>query len=149
VYDESEGRYRPIVIGYAGGTFDLFHWGHVAFLRRARQQCDYLVVGLNLDDFARQYKGQVPAVGYAGREAVLDACRYVERVIPNLRGADSKPAILESRARRIFHGDDWTGTEYLYQLGLDQAFLDGRGIEVIYIPYTKGVSTSQLRKGTP
>ena len=78
---------------YTGGTFDLFHYGHVNFLRQCNRLCSNVVVALNTDEFVTQYKGK-PIMTYVEREKSLLSCPYVSKVIPNLSGADSKPTIL-------------------------------------------------------
>ncbi|HEX9266475.1 MAG TPA: adenylyltransferase/cytidyltransferase family protein, partial [Candidatus Limnocylindria bacterium] len=72
-----------------GGTFDLFHLGHVNLLRNAKKHADIVVVALNTDEFNEQYKGKRPVMTLAERRAVLEACRYVDVVDVNTGGADS------------------------------------------------------------
>lgn len=144
-------RPRPVALPrktkiYVGGTFDLFHSGHVNLLRRAKQHADIVVVALNTDEFNEQYKGKRPVMTLDERRAVLEACRYVDVVDVNTGGADSKPAILRHRPDFILHGDDWTGDSFLRQLGVTQEFLDDNGIKLVYVPYTKGVSTTDLKR---
>ena len=131
---------------YIGGTFDLFHSGHIELLKNARYQGYEVVVSLNTDEFAEQYKRK-PIMPLNERMAVLLACRYVDYVIVNTGGKDSKPSILESGAKFILHGDDWTGVDLMKQMGFDQEWLDKHGIEMIYSGYTSGVSTTELLKG--
>jgi glycerol-3-phosphate cytidylyltransferase len=145
-------RVRPRLVAlprktkiYVGGTFDLFHPGHVNLLRRAKEHADIVVVALNTDEFNEQYKGKRPVMTLAERRAVLEACRYVDVVDVNTGGADSAPTILRHRPDFILHGDDWTGESFLRQLGLTQQFLDENGIALVYVPYTKGVSSSDLK----
>jgi len=144
-------RPRPIALPrktklYVGGTFDLFHPGHANLLRRAKEHADIVIVALNTDEFNEQYKGKRPVMTLAERRAVLEACRYVDVVDVNTGGADSKPTILRHRPDFILHGDDWTGDSFLRQLGVTQEFLDENGITLVYVPYTKGVSTSDLKR---
>lgn len=129
--------------GYTGGTFDLFHPGHVSFLRTCRDRCDHLTVGLNTDEFASNYK-RTPVMNYNERLAMLASCRYVDAVICNVGNEDSSVAIAFSGADLIFHGDDWTGSDYMRQLGIDQDWLDEKDKEIIYIPYSPIINTSDL-----
>jgi len=77
---------------YTGGTFDLFHAGHVAFLKRCAE-LGSVTVSLNTDEFIDEYRGKKPIISYAEREAVLLGCRWVDRVVPNIGGTDSRIAI--------------------------------------------------------
>jgi glycerol-3-phosphate cytidylyltransferase len=100
-------------------------------------------VGLNTDEFAERYKRR-PVYSLEDRLAIVESLRQVDEVIVNTGGEDSRPAILECRPRFIVHGDDWPYESYLRQLGVDIGFLDSHGIEVVYFPYTDGVSTTQI-----
>lgn len=128
---------------YTGGTFDLFHWGHAEFLRRARALGDSLAVAVNLDEFVAEFKRK-PVCDYYERSAVLWACKYVDQVIPNFGGADSREAIEYVNPQIIAIGDDWADRDYLGQLGITQGFLDARGITIKYLPYSGGISTTEL-----
>lgn len=134
---------RQIV--YTGGTFDLFHRGHLEFLRRCTEFGD-VTVALNTDEFIATYKGKPPIMTYEEREAVLLGCRFVEDVVPNSGGADSKPAIELVKPAVIVIGSDWARRDYYAQMGFDQDWLDERGIGLCYIPYTQGISTTELKK---
>lgn len=134
---------RPIV--YTGGTFDLFHHGHAHFLEQASRLGD-VVVALNTDDFIRRYKGKPPVNSYVERATVLAACRYVTTVTPNDGGADSRPTIERIRPGIIAIGTDWAIRDYYAQMGFTQEWLDERGILLVYLPYTLGVSTTELRR---
>lgn len=129
---------------YIGGTFDVLHSGHVALFRRAKDLADEVVVSVNTDAFAEAYKRK-PLVPLSERCAVVEACRYVDRVIVNTGGADSKPAILAAAPDCIIHGDDWTGDALLAQMGLTYDWLTAHRISMVYMPYTAGVSTTKLR----
>lgn len=129
------------------GTFDLFHLGHVRLLQRCAGMAERVVVGLNTDEFVTRYKGRPPVVDYAGREAVLEACRFVARILPNDQPDGSAADVIEaSGADLIVVGSDWQDRDYLGQLGITSEWLRARGIAVAFIPYTEGVSTTQLRE---
>ena len=130
---------------YTGGTFDLFHSGHVAFLRKCAL-VGSVTVSLNTDEFIKNYKGNAPVMSYAEREAVLLACRYVDAVVPNVGGADSTVAIDLAQPDIIIVGSDWARRDYYKQMGFTQDWLDERGIGLAYIPYTQGISTTELKK---
>ena len=130
---------------YTGGTFDLFHSGHVNFLSKCAELGE-VVVALNTDEFIAGYKGKPPVCSFSERLAVLEACVWVDRVIPNYAGADSRPAIESVRPDIIAIGTDWARRDYHGQMGFDQDWLDERDISLIYIPYTAGISTTNLKE---
>lgn len=130
---------------YTGGTFDLVHAGHANFLRRCAE-LGSVTVALNTDEFIAAYKGKPPVMTYKEREAVLLAMRWVDRVIPNFAGADSKPAIELVNPDLIVIGSDWARRDYYKQMQFTQDWLDERGIGLVYIPYTQGISTTELKR---
>lgn len=129
---------------YTGGTFDLFHVGHVNLLR-ACAELGEVTVALNTDEFIEQYKGKPPVCSYEEREAVLMSCIHVSDVIPNIDGADSRTSIDLIRPDIIAIGSDWARKDYYLQMGFNQDWLDERNISMIYIPYTSGISTTNLK----
>lgn len=84
-------------------------------------------------------------MSYEEREAVLLGCRWVDRVMPNLGGADSRIAIDFASPDLVVIGSDWAMRDYYTQMGFDQAWLDARGIGLCYVPYTKGISTTDIK----
>lgn len=129
---------------YTGGTFDLYHSGHVELLRRCAEIGE-VCVALNTDEFIENYKGKPPVMKYSEREAVLLACSYVDWVIPNYGGADSKIAIEIVKPDVIVIGSDWAKRDYYAQMGFTQEWLDERGIGLMYVPYTKGISSTDIK----
>lgn len=130
---------------YTGGTFDLFHAGHVEFLRRCTQVADEVIVSLNSDQFIERYKGKPPVMRYRERREVLNACRYVDGVVLNTGGADSKPSIENVKPDIIAIGSDWARKDYHAQMQFDQDWLDERNISLMYIPYTDGISSTDIK----
>jgi glycerol-3-phosphate cytidylyltransferase len=131
---------------YTGGTFDLFHRGHANFLRQCKEIGDTVIVSLNTDEFIYRYKGEYPVVSYEDRKEVLLSCKYVDKVIPNSEGEDSKPSILSVNPKFIVIGSDWAKKDYYAQMNFTQKWLDDNGCILIYIPYTENVSTSLIKK---
>lgn len=129
---------------YTGGTFDLFHAGHVNFLMKS-SLLGSVIVALNTDEFIEEYKGKPPVCSYEERATVLQSCIYVKHVVPNTGGADSKPTIELVKPDIISIGTDWARRDYHAQMGFDQDWLDERDISLIYIPYTSGISTTNLK----
>lgn len=130
---------------YTGGTFDLFHRGHLKFLQRCSELGE-VTVALNTDEFILKYKGSAPVMTYEEREAVLQGCRYVSQVIPNEAGQDSKPAIIKVAPSYIVIGSDWARKDYYAQMGFTQDWLDENDIGLCYIPYTHGISSTQVKE---
>jgi glycerol-3-phosphate cytidylyltransferase len=130
---------------YTGGTFDLIHSGHVNFLRACARIGD-VTVALNTDEFIAAYKGKPPVMSYAERFDVLSEFRSVKNIIPNYDGADSTTAIILAQPNIIAIGSDWARKDYYRQMGFTQDWLDSEGISLLYIPYTKGISTTDLKE---
>jgi glycerol-3-phosphate cytidylyltransferase len=129
---------------YTGGTFDLLHAGHVNFLRRCSEIGD-VTVALNTDDFIAAYKGKPPVMSFDERASVLLGLKYVKEVIPNVGGADSRISIDLVAPDYILIGSDWARKDYYSQMGFDQDWLDERGIILGYVPYTPGISTTNIK----
>jgi glycerol-3-phosphate cytidylyltransferase len=127
---------------YAVGVFDLFHRGHVEFLRRAKSLGDRLVVALNGDDLTAHYKRR-PITPEDDRLEIIRACRFVDHAFI-INTYDNRQSIIEHKVNKIVHGDDWRGDEYLQQLRVTREFIAERQIETIYLSYWRGVSTSKM-----
>ena len=130
---------------YTGGTFDLPHAGHVNFLRKCAQ-LGKVYVSLNTDEFIQEYKGKPPVMTFDERYEVLTEYYSVHVVMSNDGGADSKEAILQVKPDIIAIGSDWARRDYHAQMGFNQDWLDERGISLIYIPYTQGISSTEVKK---
>lgn len=130
---------------YTGGTFDLFHVNHAKFLEKCAQFGE-VIVSLNTDEFIQAYKGKPPVMSYSEREGVLRACRWVTDVIPNKDGADSTTTIQEVMPDVVAIGSDWARKDYYKQMGFTQDWLDERGIMLLYIPYGKGASSTDIKR---
>jgi glycerol-3-phosphate cytidylyltransferase len=131
---------------YTGGTFDLFHYGHTNFLRQCSKLADKIIVSLNTDEFIQEYKGKTPIMTYSEREQSLMDCKYVHAVVPNSGGADSKPAILEVNPDIIAIGTDWAKKDYYKQMQFTQEWLDDNDILLVYLAYTEGISTTEIKR---
>jgi len=129
---------------YTGGTFDLFHAGHVKFLEQCARFGN-VYVSLNTDEFIKKYKGTAPVMTFDERKNVLLSCKWVHDVLPNYHGADSKTSIICVDPDMIIIGSDWARRDYYSQMGFDQDWLDSRGITLAYIPYTEGISTTDIK----
>jgi len=134
------------MIVYTGGTFDLFHSGHARLLERCKEVAGDgdLVVSVNPDAFCSQYK-EPPICSLAERMEVVSSCKWVDKVIVNSGGADSKPAIIEAKADLVIVGSDWQSKDYYKQMGFTQEWLDEHKIGVMFVPYTEEISTTIIK----
>jgi glycerol-3-phosphate cytidylyltransferase len=135
-------------IVYTGGTFDLFHSGHVNLLKRCKDIAGSngkVIVSLNQNEFIKKYKGKPAVCSDTERMAVLMSCRYVDGVVFNVGGTDSKVAIELVNPDYIVVGSDWANKDYYSQMNFTQEWLDERNIGLIYIPYSKDISSSQIK----
>ena len=118
------------------GTFDLLHYGHINLLRRARELGDYLVVVISTDEFNWNEKGKKCYFTYEQRKAMVEAIRYVDRVIPETNWEQKRTDVHDYDIDVFVMGDDWKGK-------FD--FLKEEGVEVVYLPRTPEISTTQIR----
>lgn len=129
------------IIGYTTGVFDMFHIGHLNILRRAKERCDYLIVGVSTDDCVQSYKYKTPVIPYEQRAAIVKAIKYVDEVVP--QESMDKMAFLKKRHFDVmFHGSEWKGTELYNQYEKEFAQY---GARIEYLPHTDGISSSMLR----
>ena len=130
-------------VGYIAGVFDLFHIGHLNLLARAKERCDYLIVGVVTDEGVRKYKGVEPFVPYAERAALVGACRYVDEVakIP-LDFGGTRDAWKLHHFDCQFSGSDYSGNaDWLSE----KAFLEKHGAQMEFFPYTQGTSSTKIK----
>ena len=129
-----------MIIGYTTGVFDMFHVGHLNLLRRARENCDRLIVGVSTDEVVREYKHHDPIVRFDERVAIVKAIRYVDEVVPQTT-MDKFAAWEKLRFNRLFHGNDWKGSAMYNEV---EAKLKAVGVEVVYFEYSRGTSYTLL-----
>lgn len=129
------------VIGYTTGVFDLFHVGHLNILKRAKEQCDYLVVGVTVDELVA-YKGKKAFIPFEERCAIVEAIKYVDKVVPQT-SMDKMEAWNNLHFHKMFVGDDWKGTDTWNRWEEEFAKV---GVEIVYFPYTAKTSSSELRE---
>lgn len=133
-----------MIIGYTTGVFDMFHIGHLNILRRARQQCDYLIVGVSTDELVEKDKHKKPVIPFADRCEIVRAIRYVDEVVPQ-PDKDKLGAYLRmpQKFHKMFVGSDWHGTPQWNKFEDQFAPL---GVEIVYLPHTDGISSTILRE---
>lgn len=133
---------KKFKIGYTTGVFDMFHVGHLNILKRAKEQCETLVVGVTTDELCYKRKNKYPIVNERERMEIVAAIRYVDKVIPQADMEKIKP-VRELGADAVFVGSDWKGTASWDQYERD---FDEVGCTVVYLDHTDGVSSSILRE---
>ena len=129
------------IVGYTTGVFDLFHIGHLNIIKKAKSMCDYLIVGVSTDENVFSYKHRLPVIPYSQRAEIIRSLKYVDEVVPQ-ENMDKLAAWEKLHFNRIFHGDDWKNTDLYIKT---KEGLEARGVEVIYFPYTKSVSTTEIK----
>lgn len=127
-------------LGYSTGVFDLFHIGHLNILQRAKEMCHCLIVGVSTDELVLEYKRKPPVIPYAERIRIVEAIRYVDKVVAQTT-MDKLAAWDKLHFDALFHGSDWQGTP-LYNK-YEKQFLE-LGIDIVYLPYTSGTSSTML-----
>lgn len=127
-------------IGYTTGVFDMFHIGHLNILRRAKEQCDYLIVGVSTDELVQDYKNKTPIVPFEERKAIVDAIKYVDEVVPQT-SMDKFEAWKKLHFNAIFHGDDWKGSTLYKEI---EEKLSSVGVDMVFLPHTDGTSSTIL-----
>lgn len=135
-------KMKKYKIGYTTGVFDLFHIGHLNILRRAKEQCDYLIVGVSTDECVQNYKHKTPVIPFEQRIAIVEAIQYVDQVVPQT-SMDKMAAWEKLKFEALFHGSDWQNSEMYNQI--IQAF-EKVGVDVVFLPHTEGVSSSEISK---
>ena len=131
-----------MVIGYTTGVFDMFHIGHLNILRRAKENCDYLIVGVSTDDLVLKEKNHLPVIPFGERCEIVKAIRHVDEVVPQVN-KDKVSAWQKYGFNKMFVGSDWKGTRAW--LEYERQF-EALGVEIIYLSHTDGISSTQLRQ---
>lgn len=131
-----------MTIGYTTGVYDMFHVGHLNILRHAKEQCDFLIVGVSTDELVEKEKHKHPVIPFEDRMAIVGAIRYVDQVVPQV-DKNKFGAWEKLHFNKMFVGSDWQGTPQ-WQLFENQ--FKPVGVKIIYLPHTEGISSSMLRE---
>ena len=117
------------------GTFDLFHYGHLRLLKRAKELGDKLIVAVSTNEF-NKVKGKNCVYPYEHRSKIVEAIKYVDKVIPERNWEQKRNDIMKYKIDIFVMGDDWKGK-----------FDDLKDLcKVVYLPRTPGISTTELKK---
>ena len=130
-----------MIIGYTTGVYDMFHIGHLNILKRAKELCDYLIVGVSTDELVQKEKNKTPIIPYADRCAIVESIKYVDKVVPQIN--KNKLAAWETyHFNKMFVGSDWKGTVQWEEFERQFAPI---GVEIVYLDHTDGISSTILR----
>ena len=130
-----------MVIGYTTGVYDMFHIVHLNILRRAKEQCDFLIVGVSTDELVQHDKNKIPIIPFVERCAIVESIKYVDQVVPQTN-KDKFSAWEKYHFNKMFVGSDWQGTPVWQKFEEQFAPI---GVEIIYLSHTDGISSSILR----
>lgn len=136
-------------IGYTTGVFDLFHIGHLNILRRAKEQCEHLIVGVSTDELVMRYKNKKPVIPFEERKQIVEAIKYVDEVVSQetLEKVDAYLHLKYIKGNigkgAVFVGNDWKGSPTWNEY--ERKFKEIE-VEVIYLPYTDGTSSTLLKQ---
>ena len=133
------------VVGFTAGAFDMFHIGHLNLIKNARERCDYLIVGVNTDDLILSYKNKKAVVPLNERLEIVRALKYVDEV----QIVDTLDKVEMWRRMKfdvVFIGDDWKGSERWNATELALSESCGESVKVVYLPYTRGTTSTLLRE---
>ena len=129
-------------IGYTTGVFDLFHIGHLNILKKAKEQCECLIVGVSTDELVQNYKNKLPVIPFEERVEIVKSIKYVDKVVAQ-ENRDKYSAWENLQFDVMFVGDDWKGNKLFEEL---EHQFKSVGVDIVYFPYTQGTSSTILRK---
>lgn len=133
------------IIGYTSGVYDLFHIGHLNVIKNAKNNCDYLIVGVSTDEVVEKNKNKKPIIPFEERAAIVGAIKYVDQVVSQERyDIEGKiETVLKYKIDIMFVGSDWQGTD---KWNMIEKELSRIGCKVMYLPHTDGISSTMLRE---
>ena len=129
-------------IGYTTGVFDMFHIGHLNILKKAKEQCEFLVVGVTTDELCLKRKNKLPIICESDRVEIVESIKYVDKVVLQ-DNMDKLDAVKKHKADAVFVGSDWQGTEAWNKYEKEFATV---GCTVVYLDHTDGISSTILRE---
>ena len=129
-------------IGYTTGVFDLFHIGHLNVLKRAKLECDYLIVGVTSDELSMKVKNKKPVIPFSERMEFVESIKFVDEVLPQM-DYDKIAAWNNLKFDKMFVGDDWKGSKKWLEIEKDFSKL---GVEIMYFPYTTHTPSTLLKE---
>lgn len=133
---------KKFKIGYTTGVYDMFHIGHLNIIRRAKEMCEFLIVGVTTDELCLRRKGKLPIICEEDRKQIVESIRYVDRVVMQ-SDMDKCKAVKEYNVDVVFVGSDWKNTEAWNNYEKEFSSL---GCSVVYLNHTDGISSTILRE---
>lgn len=133
---------KKFKLGYTSGVYDMFHIGHLNILRRAKDLCETLIVGVTTDELCFKRKKKYPIICETDRMAIVESIKYVDKVIPQV-DMDKMSVVKALGADVVFVGSDWKGTDAWIKYEKEFATI---GCSVVYLSHTDGISSSILRE---
>ncbi|MBQ2658415.1 MAG: adenylyltransferase/cytidyltransferase family protein [Erysipelotrichaceae bacterium] len=130
-------KYR---IGYTTGVFDMFHIGHLNILKKAKERCDYLIVGVSTDEVVKEYKHKTPIIPFEERIAIVSELKCVDEVVPQT-SMNKMEAWEKLHFDALFHGSDWKNSDMYNRIIEDFSKI---GVDVVFLPHTEGISSTML-----
>lgn len=128
-------------IGYTQGVYDMFHIGHLNIINKAKEQCDYLIVGVNSDELVQSYKHKETVIKEHDRCEIVRNLKAVDKCII-VDTLDKMQIHQQLGFNAIFIGDDWYGNPRWMQTKVDLARY---GVDVVFLPHTDGISSTMLK----
>jgi glycerol-3-phosphate cytidylyltransferase len=129
-------------VGYAAGVFDLFHIGHLNVIKKAKKNCDYLIVGVTTDEETYRLKSRYPLIPFIERKEIIKSLKYVDRVVPE-KDSNKLLAYNNLKFDIIFKGDDQKGSEKWIKYEKE---FKKKGVKIVFFKYTKSTSSTKIRK---
>lgn len=131
-------------VGYVAGVFDLFHIGHLNLIRKAKERCEYLIVGVLEDELVMHFKGNRPYIPFEERLEIVRSIRYVDKAVGvSMNNIDKMAAWELYKFDCMFSGDDYVNNESWI---IDKKRLNQVGSDIQFFPYTKSTSSTQIKK---
>ena len=127
-------------IGYTTGVFDMFHIGHLNILKKAKEQCDYLIVGVSTDEVVEEYKHKRPIIPFEERIAIVSELKCVDKAVPQT-SMNKMEAWKKYKFDAVFHGSDWKGSMMYDEMSKEFSKIN---VDVVFLPHTEGVSSTLL-----
>lgn len=128
--------------GYTTGVFDLFHIGHLNILKRAKEQCEHLIVGVSTDELVAAYKSKKPIIPFEERISIVRAIKYVDEVVIQ-ESMDKYAAWKNLHFDALFHGDDWKSSPMYDKYEKEFSTV---GVDIVFLPHTQGTSSTEISK---
>lgn len=129
-----------MIIGYTTGVYDMFHIGHLNILKKSKELCDYLIVGVSTDELVIKEKNKTPIIPFLDRCKIVESIKFVDEVVPQV-DKNKMDAWEKYKFHKMFVGSDWKGTEVWNEY---EKQFETVGVQIIYLEHTDGISSSLL-----